>query len=251
MTVNSAGKSVDEEYYWLSPGNPAVRQHLVDVADELLTKYAVDGLHLDRIRYAGPEYSYDTASNAAYAALPAPKPSRQDWQRQNVSETVGALYQVLKLRRPQAILSASVWGIYKTLPGCGTSQGYVDYFQDSIGWMKTGKIDALTPMIYWDVGTGGCTDFGRHLDVFMAGSSGRQIVAGMYALDGNQPKLDRITARTAYARQVGAGGVSLYASSFLDAKTSGSPTWPSVWPQLSAPSGPFEVKAALPPITWR
>ncbi|MEN9799716.1 MAG: hypothetical protein RL653_3413 [Pseudomonadota bacterium] len=251
MTVNSAGKSVDEEYYWLSPGNPAVRQHLVDVADELLTNYAVDGLHLDRVRYAGPEYSYDAASNAAYAALPSPKPSRPDWQRQNVSETVGALYQVLKLRRPQAVLSASVWGIYKALPGCSTSQGYVDYFQDSIGWMKTGKIDALTPMIYWDVGTGSCTDFGRHLDVFMAGSAGRQVVAGMYALDNNQPKLDRITARTAYARQVGAGGVSLYASSFLEAKTSGTPTWPSVWPQLSAPSGSFALQAAVPPITWR
>jgi hypothetical protein len=137
MTVNSAGKSVDEEYYWLSPGNPAVRQHLVDVADELLTNYAVDGLHLDRVRYAGPEYSYDAVSNAAYAALPLPKPSRQDWQRQNVSETVGALYQVLKLRRPQSILSASVWGIYKALPGCVTSQGYVDYFQDSIGWTSS------------------------------------------------------------------------------------------------------------------
>jgi len=251
MAVNSSGKSLDTEYYWLSPGNPAVRQHLVDVADELLTKYAVDGLHLDRVRYAGPEYSHDAASKAAYNALPQPRPAWADWQRKNVTDTVDALYQVLKLRRPNAILSASVWGIYKPLSGCGTSQGYGDYFQDSIGWMKAGKIDAITPMIYWDIGTGGCTDFGRHLDVFMAGANGRQVVAGMHALDNNQPKLDRIAARVAYARQVGAGGTAIFASNYLEPKTSGSPAWPSIWPQLSTPGAPFELKAGFPAITWR
>jgi len=251
MAVDANGRSLDTEYYWLSPGNPAVRQHLVNVADELLAKYAVDGLHLDRVRYAGDGYSHDTASVAAYNALPQPRPSWGDWQRKNVTDTVGALYDVLKLRRPNTVLSASVWGIYKALPGCSTSQGYVDYYQDSIGWMKAGKIDALTPMIYWDIGTGGCTDFGRHLDVFMAGSAGRQVVAGMHALDNGQPKLDRIAARVAYARQVGAGGTALFASNYLEPKTSGSPTWPSVWPQLSAPGAPFALKAGFPAITWR
>lgn len=251
MAVDTGGKSKDTEYYWLSPGNAAVRQHLVDVADELLTKYPVDGLHLDRVRYADDIYSHDAASVAAYNALPQPRPAWGDWQRQNVTETVGALYDVLKLRRPGAVLSASVWGIYKALPGCSTSQGYGGYYQDSIGWMKKGKIDALTPMIYWDIGTGGCTDFGRHLDVFMAGASGRQVVAGMLALDGDQPKLNRIAARVAYARQVGAGGTAVFASNHLEPKASGSPIWPSVWPQLSAPGAPFTLKAGWPAITWR
>src|SRR4029077_919302 len=138
--------------------------------------------------------SFDPASNAAYAALPAPKPAREDWQRGNVSQTGGEIENVMKEYRQNAVLSAWVWGIYKPLPGCNTSQGYGNYFQDSIQWMKDGKIDALTPMIYWDIGSG-CTDWAKLLDGFMAGSNGRHIVAGMHGLDANTVKPDRIRAR--------------------------------------------------------
>jgi uncharacterized lipoprotein YddW (UPF0748 family) len=251
MAVNADGKSADSEYYWFSPGNPAVRAHLLAVATELLENYAVDGLHLDRVRYSGSQYSKDAASLAAYNALPAAtRPSWEDWQREQVNTLVGDLYELVKQKRPDAVLSASVWGIYKVLPGCGTSQGYSGYYQDSIAWMKRGLIDALVPMIYWDLGTG-CTDWGKHLDVFMAGSNGRPIIAGMHALDGNQPKMDRIQARIAYGRGVGAAGHSVFASTYLEAKTSGSPTWQDWWADFSAAAGPYETPAEPPPITWR
>ncbi|MBX5482564.1 MAG: family 10 glycosylhydrolase [Myxococcaceae bacterium] len=251
MAVTSNGKSVDTEYYWLSPGNPAVRQHILEAAEELITHYDIDGLHLDRIRYPGSSYSYDAVSNAEYAALPAEnKPSRPDWQRDNVSKTVAGIYQLLKENRPNAILSASVWGIYKKLPGCNTSEGYSGYYQDSIAWMKEGQIDALVPMIYWDIGTG-CTDWATLLDGFLAGSNGRPIIAGMHAIDGNAPKFDRIRARIDYARTVGAAGTSIFASTYLDAKTSGSPTWPEQWSQFVAPGGPYAEPAEVPEIDWR
>lgn len=251
LAVTSTGKSVDQEYYWLSAGNPDVRAHILAAADELLSTYDVDGLHLDRIRYPGSGYSYDAASDAAWEAIPqAQRPTRANWQRQMVSETVGGIYSLLKQKRPNAVLSASVWGIYKSLPGCTTSQGYSDYYQDSIGWMKNGQIDALAPMIYWDIGSG-CTDWAKLLDGFMAGSNGRPIIAGMHALDGSAPKFDRMKARIAYARTVGAAGTSIFASTYLDAKTSGSPTWPEQWTQFSAPGGPYEQDAGTPPIDWR
>src|SRR5438309_94247 len=98
------------------------------------------------------------------------------------------------------LLSASVWGIYKVLPNCNTSQGYADYFQDSIGWMKAGAIDAITPMIYWDIGSG-CTDWSKLLDGFLAGSNGRPVVAGMHALDNAVPQPLKMQARIDYARK--------------------------------------------------
>ncbi len=252
MAVTQAGKSIDTEYYWFSPGNPAVRQHLVAVANELLTKYDVDGLHLDRVRYPGSTYSHDAASLAAYNAIPqAQRPSWQDWQRQQVNATVEALYNVVKQRRPNAALSASVWGIYKALPGCSTSQGYSGYYQDSIAWMKNGQIDAIVPMIYWDIGSG-CTDWAKLLDGFLAGSNGRHVVAGMHALeDDNRPHMDRMKARAEYARTVGAAGHSIFASTYLEAKTSGSPTWTEQWSKFPVQGGPYTEDAGIPEITWR
>jgi uncharacterized lipoprotein YddW (UPF0748 family) len=247
MAVNAAGKSVDSEYYWFSPGDPQVQAHLLAVATELLQKYDVDGLHLDRVRYPGQTYSHDPASNAAYAGLPAPKPTREEWQRTNVGKTVGALYAAMKLHRPKAVLSASVWGIYKPLPGCNTSQGYGNYFQDSIAWMKEGKIDALTPMIYWDIGTG-CTDWAKLLDGFMAGSNGRHIVAGMHGLDGTTVKPDRIKARVAYARQVGAAGTSIFASTYLEQNTAAGA---QAWTTFKGDGGVYETDAGWPAMSWR
>ncbi len=54
-----------------------------------------------------------------------------------------------------------------------------------------------------------------------------------------------------YGRSVGAPGHSVFASTYLDAKTSGSPTWDAWWTDFSAEGGPYEVPAQVPPITWR
>ncbi len=249
MAVDASGKNVDSEYFWFSPGNAAVRTAIIAAADELLTRYAVDGLHLDRVRYAGTGFSHDAASEAAYAALPNPKPTWADWQRQNVTDTVAAIYAKVKLRRPKAVLSASVWGIYKPLPGCSTSQGFGNYYQDSLGWMKAGAIDALTPMIYWDIGTG-CTDWAKLLDGFMAGANGRHIVAGMHALDklpaGSVPSPERMAARIAYGRKVGAAGTSVFASTYLEASAS----WPEQWSSFRT-GGAYAQDAGWPAMPWR
>lgn len=251
MAVDMNGKSTDEEYLWFSAGDPAVKAHLVAVATELLKKYDVDGLHLDRVRYPGSQYSFDPGSNAAYAAVPAPKPSREEWQRTQVTQVVSALYAAVKQHRPKAVLSASVWGIYKPLPSCGTSQGYGNYFQDSIGWMKAGVIDAINPMIYWDIGTG-CTDWAKLLDGFMAGANGRHVIAGMHALEKSisPPRPDRIAARVAYARKVGAAGTTLFASTYLDAApTDGG--YADTWSYFRSPQGPFREDAGYPDMPWR
>ncbi len=249
LVVNTAGRAIDGEYYWFSPANLAYRAHLIAAADELLGRYAVDGLHLDRIRYPGSWASYDPESEAAWAALPAPKPARDDWQRDNVTAAVAGIYAAMKTRRPAAVLSASVWGIYKRLPGCSTSEGYPQYFQDSIGWMKAGKIDAIVPMIYWDIGTG-CTDWSKLLDGFLAGAAGRPVIAGMHALDMSEVRPARLTARVDYARRVGAAGTSVFASTYLDQPPSGSTSGDS-WAVLRGTGGVFSADAAVPPITWR
>lgn len=252
MAVLGTGKNASgSEYFWFSPGNPDVKAHLLAVADELITNYEIDGLHLDRVRYAGSGYSQDAASLAAYNAIPsAQRPTYADWQRAQVSETVGAIYELLKQKRPNAVLSAAVWGIYKKLPGCSTSEGYSGYYQDSIGWMKNGQIDVIVPMTYWDIGTG-CTDWAKLMDGFLAGSNGRPVIAGMHALENDdRVHLDRINARVDYARTIGAAGTAIFASTYLNANGSGQ-SYPEQWSNLSADGGPFTEPAPTPPIDWR
>ena len=74
----------------------------------------------------------------------------------------------------------------------------------------------------------------------------------MHALeDDNRPHMDRMKARAEYARTVGAAGHSIFASTYLEAKTSGSPTWSEQWSKFPAEGGPYTQDAGIPEITWR
>ena len=123
LAVDSSGTSHDSEYLWFSPGNPAVRAHIVATARELLERYDVDGLHLDRIRTPGPDYSHDAVTEARFAAARDVDPSLTwaDFMRAQVDATVAELDATIAEVRPHVRLSASVWGIYQPLPGCATS----------------------------------------------------------------------------------------------------------------------------------
>ena len=218
LAVQTNGQNGDTEYRWLSPGIPAVRAFNTAVARDLLTKYAVDGLHLDRIRVPGPDYSHDSVTNAAFTSAKTVNVSLTwaDFMRAQVSQQVADIHAALLEVRPTAKLSAAVWGIYKPLPGCTTSQGYADFYQDSLGWLAAGSIDAIAPMVYWPIEPGACTDWSALVDGFMAAKSGKQIWAGMHALDNNAFDFTAIRARIDRARQVHAEGTVIFASAYLD-----------------------------------
>src|SRR5829696_3816977 len=67
-----------EEYVWVSPSFPEVRTRLARVAADIARRYDVDGIHLDRIRYPGPLWSYDTVSRKEFGMAPSLHPA--EWK---------------------------------------------------------------------------------------------------------------------------------------------------------------------------
>lgn len=250
LAVNASGQNADTEYRWLSPGIPAVRAHIAATARDLLAKYDVDGLHLDRIRSPGPAYSHDAVTQAAYDAAKAATPALTwgDFMRAQVEAVVADLHAAVVDVRPSARLSAAVWGIYVPLPGCATSKGYADFHQDSLGWVERGVMDALAPMTYWPIAPGACTDWAALTDGFVAGRAGRQIWAGMLALEGGTAwSFDAVRARIEHARAGGAHGTVMFASTYLDAE-------PARWDAFvgtAAEPGPFADPMPTPAMSWK
>ncbi|ASQ90482.1 hypothetical protein CHL67_05700 [Prosthecochloris sp. GSB1] len=62
--VDQSGRSSSA---WLSPSNSRVRQYLASTVKTLFGQYALDGLHLDYLRYPGLDADYSTAALQAYA----------------------------------------------------------------------------------------------------------------------------------------------------------------------------------------
>ena len=140
----------NNNYVWISPGNPAARQHVLNVVKDIVGRYDIDGLHFDYIRY--PEgsvqkgYSHDAVSVARFKSVEGNPGSLswEHWQRDQLSQFVFDAYNLITGMKPWVKVSAAVIG---KMQGSGWTS-YDAVFQDGRRWMEVGKIDFILPMLY-------------------------------------------------------------------------------------------------------
>ena len=214
MSESTSGPVPCSEYLWASPGVDWVNEHNLAVIQDIVARYPVDGVHFDRARYPGRQYSVDPETLAKVGAA-TPPVSLADWQRNHLSDWMARYYTGAKLINPDVTMSAAVWFTYKktaamTFP---TSQGYYDYFQDSHRWLGEGALDALVPMIY---GTTFNSDIGKWqvlADDHVAVQGNRQVWLGIGAAI---TPFEGIAQRIAYARRIGAAGIAIWSAGAMD-----------------------------------
>ena len=192
--------SQEPEYAYLSPGIPAVRAHIARVAADVARRYTVDGIHLDRIRYPGPEWSYDETSLDAFRArtgrLPVAgrDPEWDHFRREQINAVVKAVFDSVTAVRRNVALSAAVWPIHdRTTFGWPSSSGVSQFFQDSRAWAAGGFMDVIAPMTYHRINERYCSytlpgrrtnpDWACLLDDHQAGlrSTWAQLYMGLWA----------------------------------------------------------------------
>ena len=152
----SGPMQLNSSYLCANPAFSAVTDRVVAVCTDLLSRYALDGLHFDYIRYDAYTYSYDPVSNQAYAAAQAAEPglTREEWQRRQVTNLIARVRAESLPHRPQAHLTAAVWPCYQYDPAWNwpywstNSDGYHGHYQDSQGWARSGLLDGIMPMLY-------------------------------------------------------------------------------------------------------
>ena len=138
-------------YVIANPINPEWQQHINNVADDIVSNYDVDGLHLDYIRYIGSiahdALPHDAQSHAMFftetgldAANPANVAPYQQYIRDRITDLVGDVRNTVKAADPTAQLSAAVWRD----PDIGADQ----YLQEYRTWLQNDLLDIAMPMIY-------------------------------------------------------------------------------------------------------
>lgn len=227
------------EGVYADPGSEGYRYHLARVAEELVTRYKVAGVHLDFVRYPGPDYGRTgpvaDRYRAAYGLDPRYLPTgfssvdpgellKDDlspqrefltvasllWAEERASAvdaTVKAVRDAVKGAAPGVRLSAAVF------PDAGPA--YLEKGQDWRGWSREGLIDEVFPMSYF----GGVERVSGQL----AGNAGEPAPTSPEAkvwagLGGYLKTPDQIGEEAAAARRLGVHGICLFDLGSLRAK---------------------------------
>lgn len=240
-----------QEYVYLSPGNPGVRTRLARVAADVVRRYEVDGVHLDRIRYPGASYGWDSASLAAFGRDPARDPAGwARFRREMVNRVVEETHDSIQAARPVP-LSAAVWPIYdRNRFGWNSSSGVGQFFQDTWEWARGGYLEVAVPMTYFRVNDEYCSytrrpgardrnpDWACMLDDHLKGMAptGRHVYV---AISGGLPQTE-IEKQVRIGRQRGVKGFAFYSFGALDRR--------DAWARLG--DGVFREPAAVPDREW-
>lgn len=214
MGDTSDGPVPCQQYIWSSPGVLRVHEHHLAVVRDIVRRYPVDGVHFDRVRYPGRQFSADPETLRRWAAADPPL-AQADWQRNVISSWVAAARDQVKALRPAATVSAAVWFTYKKTAAMNfpTSQGYYDYYQDSHRWLREGFVDALVPMIYGDPFNEDIYKWQVLAEDHMTVQGHRQVWLGIGAAIF---PFERVVDRIAYARDLGARGVAVWSAGAME-----------------------------------
>lgn len=147
----------------LNPALPEVEQRIVDVCQDIISKYDVDGLVFDDYFYnnGGLELSADADFYNAYVTAGGTL-SQADWRRENVNTMVRKVDNMVKDTKPwvrfgispagvagTANTSAPKYGV-KPCPS-GSDWQYNQIYSDPLAWLSEGTIDFISPQVYWPV----------------------------------------------------------------------------------------------------
>lgn len=143
--------------YILNPALPENREYICKIADDIVRRYDVDGLHIDDYFYPYPVAGVQIPDAADYKAS-GTSMSIGDWRRDNVNKFVKQLADSIHHTKPWVKFGVSPFGIYRNarsgVDGSNTRglQNYDDLYADVIKWVNEGWIDYCVPQVYWQIG---------------------------------------------------------------------------------------------------
>ena len=143
---------------WLfDPGYPENRDYICLVAKDIVSRYDIDGLHIDDYFYPYPAAGLSIPDDRSYA-LYGGNMAREDWRRKNVDLFVRDIYFMIHATKPWVKFGVSPFGIYRNQSvdpnGSATNglQNYDDLYADILGWIREGWVDYTIPQLYWEIG---------------------------------------------------------------------------------------------------
>lgn len=236
----------ESNYTWVAPGVPDAQAYIREQIMYVVENYDVDGVHFDRIRTPGTEYSHDPISEARRLGEGNPDSlGFADWTRDQITRFNRDIYAQIMEVKPNVKVSSAPLGLYESsrYPGypagpCGFFYGFSCVYQDAQAWLAAGAQDFVVPQIYWADG-GANPDFSEVLPDWLANNAGRHIYAGQI----NSLGVGNLLSQIGVTRSMGGDGNVVF--SYGSFNSAGN------WNDYSDPGGPYDAPAPTPDMPWK
>jgi len=149
----------DTKKAFLDPANPEVRRYLISLLEEIASKYKVDGIQLDYIRYpfqdpgVNQTYGYSMTARQQFHRQTGVDPAKikpsdrnlwrqwTDFRTQQIDSFVASASKQLRKKNPNLLLSTAVF----PLPRPERIHRLQQHWE---AWAEQGDIDLIVPMTY-------------------------------------------------------------------------------------------------------
>jgi uncharacterized lipoprotein YddW (UPF0748 family) len=146
---------------WLDPAEPEAAAQTLAVVADVLTRYDIDGVHIDDYFYPYPVKGADGNDIDFPDAVPfkryvdgGGKLARDDWRREQVNQLVKAMHDTVRRIKPSARFGISPFGLGRPdlrPPGIEGFSQYDKLYADVELWIEKGWYDYLVPQLYWAI----------------------------------------------------------------------------------------------------
>lgn len=179
----------ENAHVFMDPGLPAVQAHVLAVFKDVVSRYDIDGIHIDDYFYPYPVFGPGAvrqevllgdedqwAKESMGKAL-----TLADWRRNNINRFVKSFYDSTKSVRPSVRVGISPFGIWQPGIPAGIEarvNAYDHLYGDSRRWLQEGWCDYLAPQLYWPIQPAK-QSFTALMEWWQAQSKGRPVWPGM------------------------------------------------------------------------
>lgn len=168
---------------YFNPGIPEVRKYVSAVVRDIVSRYDIDGMHMDDYFYPYPIEGKEFPDEKTYRIY-GNGMKKDAWRRSNCDSIIKNIYDVISETNARVKFGISPFGVWRNkgqdIEGSKTTAGTTSYdnlYADIVLWLKMGWIDYVAPQIYWECSNRVCP-YNELLDWWSKHTYGKHLYIG-------------------------------------------------------------------------
>ncbi|MCF6270059.1 MAG: family 10 glycosylhydrolase [Melioribacteraceae bacterium] len=173
----------------LNPGLPEVRTHILNVVNDVIINYNIDGIHFDDYFYPY-EPKISNEDSLTFLNHSRGITNIDDWRRDNINQLMKDIYEIIKAEKPYVKFGISPFGIVRNeFAGTNGFNSFDVIYCDPLNWLDNKIVDYITPQVYWEIGHK-LADYSKLVPWWATVATERHLYIGQYSSKMSAPNYD-------------------------------------------------------------